>query len=122
MRTILLPIRPLYVNEIINGNKKYEYRKKVVDIDKIVIYSTNPVKRVIGEVEVLEIISNSPNNLWEETKNYSGVTKELFMKYFEGKEKAYAYKLGKLIIYDKPKLLKEIGINYYPQSFVYLEK
>ena len=42
------------------------------------------------------------------------------MKYFENKEKAYAYELGKIIVYKQPKLLKDFGINYYPQSYVYL--
>ena len=44
------------------------------------------------------------------------------MKYFKNKDIAFAYKLGKVIVYDKPKTLKDLGINYYPQSHVYLEK
>ncbi len=61
MCTILLPIKPEYANKIIKRTKLYEYRKTVCKrkIDKIVIYSTSPVKKIIAEVEVKEIISNS---------------------------------------------------------------
>ena len=62
MCTILLPIKPEYANKIVEQTKLYEYRKNKCkkQIDRIVIYSTSPVKKVIAEVEVKEIISNSP--------------------------------------------------------------
>ena len=41
--------------------------------------------------------------------------------YYKNKNTAIAYKLGKIMIYDKPKNLDDIGINYVPQSFVYLD-
>lgn len=54
MATILLSIKPEYANRIFDGSKKYEFRKHLPQkkIDKIVVYSTDPVQRVIGEVEV----------------------------------------------------------------------
>ena len=122
MCTILLPIKPEYANKIINQTKLYEYRKNICkrDIDKIVIYSTSPVKKVIAEVEVKSVISNTPNKLWDETKQYSGISKTKYMKYFENKDIAFAYELGKVITYEHPKKLEDIGINYYPQSYIYL--
>lgn len=122
MCTILLPIRPEYANKIIEQTKLFEYRKNICKrkIDKIIIYSTSPVKRIVAEVEVKSVLSNTPSNLWNETKQYSGISKSKFMKYFENKETAYAYELGKIIVYKQPKLLKDFGINYYPQSYVYL--
>lgn len=123
MCTILLPIKPEYANKIVNQTKLYEYRKNICkrSVDKIIIYSTSPVKRVIAEVEVKTILSNTPDKLWNETKQYSGISKNKYMKYFENKSIAYAYELGKVIVYDSPKKLEEIGINYYPQSYVYLK-
>lgn len=122
MCTILLPIKPEYVNKIIEQTKLYEYRrvKCKKEINKIVIYSTSPIKKVVAEVEILKIISNSPNKLWNDTKKYSGISKTKYMKYFENKNIAFAYKLGKVTVYDNPKTLKDLGINYYPQSYVYL--
>ena len=125
MCKILMPINPEYVDEILMGNKKYEYRKikaKRRNIDKMVISSTSPIMRVVAEVDIEEIIEDSPEKLWEQTKEHSGVTKDFYSKYYKNKESAIAYKLGNIKVYDKPKKLCDIGINYIPQSFIYLDK
>lgn len=119
-----MPINPEYVDEILSGNKKYEYRKikaKRKNIDKMIIYSTSPIMRVVAEVDVEGIIEASPEKLWEQTKEYSGITKDFYFKYYKNKENAIAYKLGNIKVYDKPKKLCDIGINYVPQSFIYLD-
>lgn len=124
MCKILMPINPKYVDEILSKRKKYEYRKikaKRNNVNKIVIYSTSPVKKVVAEVDVNAIIEENPEKLWEMTKNESGITKEFYDHYYQNKNKAIAYKLGNIKIYDKPKNLSDIGINYFPQSFIYLD-
>lgn len=124
MCKILMPINPEYVDEILSGNKKYEYRKikaKRKNIDKMIIYSTSPIMRVVAEVDVEGIIEASPEKLWEQTNEYSGITKDFYSKYYKNKENAIAYKLGNIKVYDKPKKLCDIGINYVPQSFIYLD-
>lgn len=123
MCKILMPINPCYVEEILSGRKKYEYRKikpKRNDIEKIIIYSTSPVKKVVAEAEVEAIIEETPEKIWELTKDYSGITKRSYYNYYKNKEKAIAYKLGRVKKYKEPKNLSEFGINYIPQSFVYL--
>lgn len=124
MCRILMPINPEYVDEILAGRKKYEYRKikaKRNNIDKMIIYSTSPIMKVVAEVDIKEILEEEPEKLWEMTKNESGITKEFYNKYYKNKNTAIAYKLGTINIYDKPKNLNDIGINYVPQSFVYLD-
>lgn len=58
METILLDIKPEYVERIFNGEKLYEYRKRLSqkDINKIIVYATHPTMKVIGEVEVINVI------------------------------------------------------------------
>lgn len=124
MCRILMPINPEYVAEILAGRKKYEYRKikaKRNNIDKMIIYSTSPIMKVVAEVDIKEILEEDPEKLWEMPKNESGITKDFYNKYYKNKNTAIAYKLGKIRIYDKPKNLYDIGINYVPQSFVYLD-
>ncbi len=124
MCKILMPINPEYVDEILSGNKKYEYRKikaKRKNIDKMIIYSTSPIMKVVAEVEIEDILEDSPEKLWELTKKHSGITKEFYSKYYKNKDSAVAYKLGNIKIYESPKKLIDIGINYVPQSFVYLD-
>lgn len=124
MCRILMPINPEYVDEILAGRKKYEYRKikaKRNNIDKMIIYSTSPIMKVVAEVDIKKILEEEPEKLWEMTKNESGITKEFYNKYYKNKNTAIAYKLGTIKVYDEPKNLNDIGINYVPQSFVYLD-
>ena len=69
MESILLSINPEYAERILIGSKKYEFRKKLANkpVNKILIYSTTPIMKVVGEVEVVKTISSSPSALWEHT-------------------------------------------------------
>ena len=64
MCKILISINPEYVNEILSGRKKYEYRKvkaKKDNVDKMIIYATAPVMKVVAEIEILKILEESPD-------------------------------------------------------------
>ena len=54
MCNMLISINPQHVENIFNGTKKYEYRKIRCkqDVDKIIIYSTYPIKKIVGEAKV----------------------------------------------------------------------
>lgn len=121
MKKIIISINPEYVDNIIKGIKKYEYRTKVAkkDVNKLIIYKTTPIKKVVAEAEIIEVLSFEPNTLWNMTKEYSGVSKKFFDEYFKNRKIAYAYKLGKIKVYDKPKSLSEFGLKTAPQSFAY---
>ena len=122
MATILLSIKPEYVERIFNGSKKYEFRKHLPQqkVDKIIVYSTDPVQRIVGEVEVLGTLSMIPSPLWEFTKKFAGISRVKYRAYFEGCAIAYAFQLGLTKKYDIPKTLVEMGIKSAPQSFIYL--
>ena len=121
-KNIMLSIQPEYVEKIVNGNKKYEYRKQIAkqEINKIIIYESYPIKKIVAEATVEETIVLPKEELWNKTKDFSGITKEYYDSYFRNRKIAYAYKLGKVEVYDKPKQLKDFGLNYAPQSFVYV--
>ena len=55
----------------------------------------------------------------EKTRECSGITKNFFDEYFKDRKVAYAYKLGRIKVYDEPKTLKEFGLRVAPQSFAY---
>lgn len=122
MESILLSINPEYVERILAGSKKYEFRKRLANrsIDKILIYSTAPIMKVVGEVKVIETLSASPTALWESTKKFAGISRDKYRKYFKGCKVAYAYELGQVVRYDPPKELNEFNISSPPQSFIYL--
>lgn len=124
MSTILLSIKPEYVTEIFNHTKLYEFRKRIPQkpIKKVIVYSSDPVQRVVGEFEVLETIKMRPSPLWESTKKAAGITRAKFREYFHGCDAAYAFRIGKTDLYENPKTLKEYGIGSAPQSFYYLDE
>lgn len=124
MCKILISIKPEYVNEILSGRKKYEYRKvkaKKDNVDKMIIYATAPIMKVVAEIEILKILEDSPDLIWENTKEYSGINKSFYDKYYENRNIAIAYQLGKVEKYNKPKELSDLGISYSPQSFIYID-
>lgn len=122
MCKILLSINPEHVENILNGNKKYEFRKVRcrADVDKIIIYATSPVMQVVAEADVLDILEDDLDSVWKIAAEYSGITRLFYDSYYQGKDKAVAYHLGKIRRYSKPRHLEDYGICFAPQSFVYL--
>lgn len=122
MCKILMSIKPKYSEKIFSGKKKFEFRRKVskLHVDKIIVYSSSPDKKVIGEVEVIKVVSKPINELWKLTKKYAGISHNDFEDYFNGCDMAYAYELGEVMLYKKPKSLLDFNIRYSPQSYVYI--
>lgn len=121
-KNIILPIAPKYIEKILSGEKKYEYRKKLCknEIDKIYLYSTAPVKGIVGEVKVLGKIEKSKGELWNTTYQHSGIDKQFYEEYFLNNSNACAYRLGKVTKYVSKIPLENVGIHYIIQSFAYV--
>ena len=124
MCAILLSINPNHVENILNGTKRYEFRKIACKrhVDKILIYSTTPIMKVVGEAEVEDVLIDKPEAIWEKTRKRSGIDKPFFDQYYVDRDKAVAYKLKNVVKYEEPRELKEYGIASAPQSFVYLDE
>lgn len=124
MCTILLSINPCHVVNILNGTKKYEFRKKACKkhVDRIVIYSTNPIMKVVGEAEVEDVLIDDPEIIWKKTKRKAGIDKVFFDEYYSNRNQAVAYKLKNVVEYGQPRELADYGINNAPQSFQYIEE
>lgn len=122
MCQMLLSINPEFVNSILDGNKLYEYRKFRCrsDVDKIIIYATAPVKQIVAEAEIADILEDDILTVWHQTKEHSGITYNFFRQYYKGRKKAIAYHLKNLVIYDKPLTLNDVGISHAPQSYRYM--
>jgi Uncharacterized conserved protein len=123
MSDILISINPEFVEKIISGEKRYEFRTRVAkkNVKKIIIYCTFPTMKVLAEAEIKSVISLNPKDLWEETSKYAGISKERFFKYFSGRIIAYAYELGRVTSYETGKPLSDFGCKSAPQSFVYVQ-
>lgn len=122
MCRMLLSINPCHVNNILNGTKRFEYRKLKCKrtVEQIVIYATYPIKSVVAIANVDEIIEGEPNDVWERTKSFSGIDHDFYSKYYEGSMKAVAYKLSHIKEFIPPKPLSDFGLHTAPQSFAYI--
>ena len=123
---ILLSIKPKFVKAIFSGQKKYEFRKQIFkrnDVNKIVVYSSSPECRIVGEIEIDSILCDKPDVIWNLTKNSAGISKMFFDEYFKNKEQAYAIKIKTIEKYERPLKINEIYPNVNPpQSFCYVEE
>ena len=121
----ILSIKPQFVEEILAGKKKYEYRKIVFKqpVKKVYIYASAPVSRIVGEFEVAQILSSEPSQMWQQTKKYSGISKRFFDGYFNGRSEGYAIEIKNLVHYERPvNPYVRIAGFHAPQSFCYVDE
>lgn len=120
---VLLSIKPEFVEKIFAGTKKYEFRKSLFkkrDVKYVVIYASAPIKRVVGEFEIDDIVSDDVDIVWELTGKHSGITKSFYNSYFQDKKIANAIRIGHLTKYEKARPLSDFNILQAPQSFCYI--
>lgn len=120
---VILSIKPEFANKIFEGTKKYEFRRAIFknpDVKKVVVYSSSPVQKIIGEFEIERIISHELETLWNKTKKYSGISEDFFFQYFGDKELGFAIKIKNTKLYKTPKCIREDYNLFPPQSFLYL--
>jgi len=125
MKSVLLSIRPEYVRKILNGTKRYEFRRSIFKdrarVEKIYIYSTAPVKKIVASFCIDEIIEDQPEELWNKCQFFSGIDKNAFFAYFKDKEKGFAIKIKNLDPFETPVDPKNVIPDFTPpQSFRYV--
>lgn len=122
---VLLSIKPKYVKSIIEGGKRYEFRKTIFrnrEIDRIYIYSSSPVKKIVASFEVGEILEDHPVDLWDNVKEYAGIDDQDFFSYFAGKSRAFAIGIQDLREFSTPLDPREAVPGFVPpQSYCYFD-
>lgn len=102
-RKVLMSIKPKYVEEILDKKKLFEFRRSVFDADnveKVVIYASSPIKKIVAEFDVNDIISGTPQTIWDRCKNNAGIDRDSFMEYFSDKDTAFSIVIDNLKVYD----------------------
>ncbi len=121
---VLLSVKPEYANKIVEGNKKYEFRRSILkrnDIEKVYIYSTSPIRKIIAVFEIEQILKDSPERIWKLCQKYGGISKEDFFAYFKNSDSAYAIKICNVVSFQEPIDPYNIIEDFKPpQSFYYL--
>lgn len=119
----LLSIKPEFADQIFAGTKRYEFRRAVFKregVDGVLVYASSPVQRVIGEFQIEEIIDDDIESVWRRTRKYAGISRDYFMSYFEGRDRAYAIKVTTPRLFSRKRRLSYYNVTAAPQSYVYV--
>ncbi|ADP17088.1 hypothetical protein AXYL_03768 [Achromobacter xylosoxidans A8] len=123
-RVVLLSIKPKYADLILAGSKRVEFRRSwaAQDVSAIVLYSSSPIRKIVGVVEVLDSIVASPSSLWMICRNNGGgLTRADLRSYFANKSKGVAVLLGKVLELPQHLEPSEVIKDFAPpQSFRYM--
>jgi type I restriction enzyme S subunit len=122
---VLLSIKPKYVKSILEGGKRYEFRKTIFknrEINRIYIYSSSPVKKIVASFVIGDILEDCPSDLWDTVKEHAGIDYLDFFAYFEGKSRAFAIEIQNLRELTDPIDPYETMPGFVPpQSYCYMD-
>lgn len=124
MRKLLLSIKPKYVDAILAGTKRVEYRTRIrkdPEVTTASIYRSGDLKKIVAKFTIGGIIEGTPEQVWEQTKEFGGIEEKDYFRYFANRDKAYAYQICNLVIYPEAIPLAALGIEKAPMSFMYIE-
>jgi predicted transcriptional regulator len=122
---VILSIKPKFADKIFNGEKEFEFRRTIFKnktVNKVIIYASAPISKIVGEFEIEYIYHKELELLWDATKTKAGITREYFFKYFNGKKLGYAIKITNPIKFKRDYSIKDKYGLTPPQSFVYIKK
>lgn len=120
---VLLSIKPQFAEKILSGEKRFEFRRAIFKrprVTTIVVYASAPTQMVVGEFTISEILFDKVDSLWQRTRKHSGITEELFYRYFENKDRGYAIKIHRVKRYRTPFCPRKHFGLLPPQSYAYL--
>lgn len=122
----LITILPVHARRIYERSKTFELRKTVPRLltRRMFLYETGDVRAVTGHVVLDDVVSGTPEHVWQLTGRQA-TTKKRFDKYFSGRNVAYAYHLADAVRYREAIPLSRIlsvdpGFRV-PQQFLYLQ-
>jgi predicted transcriptional regulator len=119
---VFLSIHPPHAEAILAGRKRFEFRRVPPrDADRLLLYATSPVQRVVGHARIKRVLTASPGELWDLCARWSGIPRELFDRYFEGRASASALELASPARLRHPVEVDFLGQFRVPQSYSYLD-
>jgi predicted transcriptional regulator len=81
-----------------------------------------PNKKIVGTFVIGEIIKDTPDNLWKNLNELSGLTEQEFFDYFSGMKMGFALELEYTKFFEVPIGPKMIFHDFSPpQSFYYFD-
>jgi predicted transcriptional regulator len=125
-RDMVLSIKPQYSEKIIVGRKTVELRRRfpvnVPKGTKAYVYSTTPVRAIVGYAEIKGVLKKPVAQIWEDHSHTAFIKKEDFDAYFKGAEHGFVLCFKNARALNNEIKLDELRERYHfqpPQSFLY---
>lgn len=123
MTDIILSIHPKWAELILQNKKKIEVRKRVPKGircgDKIYLYSTSPIKKIVGSC-VLDGVQTACFTAYDSELESACLTRPEYEKYANDNQ-TQLFLLRDPIRFDVPMELNKLGVERAPQSFCYVK-
>ena len=125
-RDVVLSIHPVYSKRILDGSKTIELRRKfpvkASNGTVAYIYSTSPVRAIVGCAKIDEVVKMPVKALWKAYKDMAQIARSDFDAYFAGVSEGYALRIANAKPFSRPLDLAELRKRFGfkpPQSFLY---
>lgn len=120
-----MSIHPNYAEAILDGTKLVEFRKRplAADVTTVVVYSTAPVRRIVGEFQIRQTLVGDPRDLWERVGHVGGIEEHAYFAYYGQSAVAAGLTVAGPRRYRRPVALDELDWQpTAPQSYSYLDE
>ena len=125
-RDVVLSVRPLYSEKIMDGKKTIELRRRFpISAPRgtiAYIYSTSPVRAMVGVAEINTVAKLRVSDIWKKYAKMAHIARSDFDEYFLGLSHGFALKFAKARRFNKPIALAELRDRFGfepPQSYLY---
>lgn len=111
MTSLIVSIKPKYVERILSGEKTVELRKlnaKIAPGARVLIYSTSPCCAVVGEARIAFRKQLPIAQLWRLHGTHAAVDREEFDDYYGDADEGIALGLEHVVPYHEPVLLSTL--------------
>jgi len=126
---ILIAIKPIWADEILSGNKKWEYRRVTMNVvpgERVLFYASGNVHAIVGEAVIEKVLNEPVNLLIEHTVNEVPESADQLRESFAGREIGHAIKIRDPVRYETPLTLafirQQLPRFIPPQGFYYIKE
>lgn len=123
-QTIMISISPNESEQLFDNGRSVVFFKVApkYPVEKVLVYVTSPIQKVIGEFDLLKIDVNSVNSSWNKYRSSSVISsRKEYLEYFSSHKEAHALLASKVYIYRRPKDLASFNMKKGPSGFTYLK-
>ena len=116
----IFAVKPDFASALVSGAKRIEFRRvrpTLAQGDLVYVYSTAPVKGIVGTFVCGDIFEGSPDTIWRRFKRNAETTRALYREYFDGARRAIAIEVKEPTHWTRPLFLPAIRRrfpNFHP--------